>query len=120
MEHELSLNEIQKEWHGTIKTYLIGFFGSLLLTGISFFLVIERVFSHQHLIYALVTLALIQGIVQLRFFLHLGEEAKPRWETLVCGFMVVVLLIIALGSLWIMHDLDVRVMSDMNMEMPSQ
>jgi cytochrome o ubiquinol oxidase operon protein cyoD len=53
--------------------------------------------------------------VQLRFFLHLGQEAKPRWETMIFYFMVLVLLIIALGSLWIMHDLEERVMSNMEM-----
>ena len=31
----------------------------------------------------IVALALLQAIVQLLFFLHVGQEAKPRWETLV-------------------------------------
>jgi cytochrome o ubiquinol oxidase operon protein cyoD len=57
--------------------------------------------------------ALIQAIVQLRYFLHLGQEAKPRYESLVFYFMAVVLIIITIGSLWIMSDLNARVMSDM-------
>jgi cytochrome o ubiquinol oxidase subunit IV len=114
MEHDLTLKEIQKEYHGTLKAYLIGFIGSIVLTCISFLLVITRAFSDQNLIYAVVSLALVQAIGQLLFFLHLGQEAKPRWETVVFCFMVVVLLIIAIGSLWIMSDLNTRVMSGMN------
>jgi cytochrome o ubiquinol oxidase operon protein cyoD len=112
-EHELSLKEIKKEWHGSLRGYLIGFFVSILLTGISFFLVIEKVVTGPALVYIIVSLALLQAIVQLLFFLHVGQEAKPRWETIVFFFMVMVLLIIVLGSLWIMHDLNDRVMSNM-------
>lgn len=69
----------------------------------------------QPLIYTVIALALVQAIVQLLFFLHVGQEAKPRWETVVFYFMVVILFIIAAGSLWIMNDLNDRVMT---MEMP--
>lgn len=116
MHHDLTLKEIKKEWHGTLKAYLIGFIICLLLSITSFFLVLSRLFSDQNLAYAIVALAIIQAIIQLLFFLHLGQEAKPRWETIVFFFMMVVLVIIAVGSLWIMHDLNERVMSDMNKE----
>lgn len=112
---ELSLSEIQKEYHGTWKAYYIGFIASLFLTALSFSLAITGLFSGHVLIYTLIFLALVQAVVQLRFFLHLGQEPKPRWETMIFYFMVLVLLIIALGSLWIMHDLNDRVMSQMEM-----
>lgn len=117
MTHELSLQEIKKEWHGTYTSYIIGFLGSLILTFASFSLVISKVVTGHLLIYSLVALALVQAIVQLLFFLHVGQEAKPKWETLVFYFMLLVLFIIAAGSLWIMFDLKERVMSDMNKEM---
>lgn len=108
-----NLKEIKKEWHGTWQSYLIGFIASLLLTGASFLIVANNLLSSALLPYILISLALIQAIVQLLFFLHLGKEAKPRWETLIFYFMVLVLLIIAIGSLWIMHDLNERVMRNM-------
>jgi cytochrome o ubiquinol oxidase subunit IV len=114
--HDLSLNEIKKEWHGTLKSYLWGFTLSILLTAASFFVVWAKTLSGPGLIYTLISLALLQAIIQLLFFLHVGQEAKPRWETLVFYFMILVLLIIALGSLWIMHDLNDRLMSNMTME----
>lgn len=117
MSEELSLKEIQKEWHGTLSSYVIGLIASLVLTVISFSLVAFRLYSEQTLVYTIVGFALVQALFQLRFFLHVGQEAKPRWETLVFYFMVLILLIIAIGSLWIMFDLNNRVMTDMTKEM---
>lgn len=110
MHDELSLKQIQKEWHGTLKSYLIGFTSSLLLTAASFATVLSGLLAGQQLIYALVALALTQAVIQLIFFLHVGQEAKPRWETLVFYFMLLILMIVAGGSLWIMFDLNDRMM----------
>jgi len=115
MTHELNLNEIKKEWHGTLKAYSYGFLGCLILTIISFSLVITRPFSETILIYTIIALAIMQAIVQLLFFLHIGqEESKPRWESIVFCFTLLILIIIVIGSLWIMHDLNHRMMPDMN------
>lgn len=116
MSHELSLQEIKKEWHGTLTSYTVGFFSSLILTVISFILVAGKFLTGKPLIHTIVALALVQGALQLRFFLHVGQEAKPKWETLVFVFMLLILFIIVIGSLWIMSDLNERVMSDMARE----
>lgn len=116
---ELSLKEIQKEWHGSLKSYVVGFLASLLLTGISFYIVFANLFSGHTLFYAVIGLAVAQAIIQLIFFLHVGQEAKPRWETISLCFTIMVLLIVVIGSLWIMFDLENRVMPDMAKEMSS-
>jgi cytochrome o ubiquinol oxidase operon protein cyoD len=113
MSEDLSLSEMQKEWHGSFKAYVIGFTASLFLTGVSFFLVMHHVIAGPLLVYAIVGLAIIQATVQLLFFLHVGQEPKPKWELGVFFFMLLVLLIIAIGSLWIMYDLNDRVMTNM-------
>lgn len=110
MSEDRSLREIQKDWPQTFKLYVIGFIGSLVLTGISFSLTAAKIFSRDLLIAVLVLLALVQAAVQLVFFMHMGKEAKPRWMTLVFNFMVLVIVIVVLGSLWIMSDLNHRVM----------
>ncbi len=115
MTAEPSLKEIQKEWHGSLKAYLIGFFSCLLLTATSFYLVYAQLLSPHLLFYTLIGLALVQAMIQLLFFLHVGQEAKPRWETISFCCMTICLLIIVIGSLWVMNDLKKRVMpSDMN------
>ncbi len=115
-ETEHTLDEIKKEWHGSLKGYLIGFITCLVLTGFSFLLVISKVVTGPVLVYTILGLALIQAIIQLLFFLHVGQEAKPKWETWVFYSMIGVLLIIVIGSLWIMYDLNDRVMKGMTME----
>jgi cytochrome o ubiquinol oxidase operon protein cyoD len=114
MNIDLSLQEIKKEWHGSLKSYAIGFIVSLLLTSASFLLVVFKALSGKSLVYTLIALALGQAICQLLYFLHLGQEDKPRWESVVFYFMLLILLIIVAGSLWIMDDLNDRVMTDMS------
>jgi cytochrome o ubiquinol oxidase subunit IV len=113
MSSDLSLKEIKKEYHGTYRSYAIGFIVSILLTAASFSIVAAKILSGKALIYTIIGLALIQAIFQLLFFLHLGQEAKPRWETVVFYFMILVLLIVAIGTLWIIYDLNNRVMPGM-------
>ncbi len=110
MSDELSLNQIKKEWHGSLKSYLMGFALSFLLTSASFLLVITQPILGQNLILSIMGLALIQAICQLLLFLHLGQEASPRWETGVFYFMLIILLITVVGTLWIMFDLNARMM----------
>ncbi len=117
MTTEPSLKDIQKEWHGTLKSYIIGFLASLLLTATSFYLVAFRELSPHVLIYTIIGLAAIQAIVQSIFFLHVGQEAKPRWETITFCFTLMVVLIIIIGSLWVMNDLNERMMPGMDKEL---
>lgn len=111
MSEEVTLEETQRKWHGTLQTYLIGFFSSLILTFISFALVATRVLTNEALITTIVLLALVQAIVQIRYFLHLRKEDEPRWKSYIFIIMLTVLSIIALGTLWIMFDLYERVMN---------
>ena len=110
---ELSLKEMKKQWHGSIKSYAIGFIASLILTSASFLLVMTKTLTGTTLINTIVALALLQAGFQLIFFLHVGQESKPRWETMTFFLMFVILLVIAIGSLWIMNDLNERMMMDM-------
>lgn len=115
MSEDLSLKEMQKTWHGSKKSYAVGFVSSLLLTGASFAIVGLRLLPASIAMYAISAFALLQAIIQLLFFLHLGQEDKPQWETLIFYFMVLILLIIVVGSLWIMYDLNARMMPHMDM-----
>jgi cytochrome o ubiquinol oxidase operon protein cyoD len=89
---------------------MTGFVGCLILTSCSFLLVGKGLLTGWPLRGALAFLALVQAAVQFLFFLHLGREFKPRWNLLVFSFMALVLLILVFGSLWIMYNLDTRMM----------
>lgn len=97
--------------HGTIKSYLIGITTCILLTLLSFFIVMKEILSGTALRIVLVLLGLIQTWVQLVLFLHLGKESKSaRDNLLIFLFMLLILVTIVGGSLWILFSLDYRVM----------
>ena len=73
-------------------------------------IVVYQVFSVWTAVLVISTLAFIQLIVQLVFFLHLGAESHPRWKLLTLLSTVFLLVIIVGGSIWIMFDLDSRMM----------
>lgn len=93
---------------GTLRTYITGFVASIALTVTAYLLVSHHSLSRRALIAAVTGLALVQFLVQMLFFLHLGRETKPRWKLLVALFMAMVVLILVFGSLWIMTNLNYR------------
>ena len=94
----------------TIRNYIIGYILSLVLTALSFGLVWEHIASHHSFIShnALfnwtISLALVQLVVQLYFFLHIGRDSRPR-DIVALVFAVSVVVLIIGGSLWIMSSL---------------
>ncbi|HZG82110.1 cytochrome o ubiquinol oxidase subunit IV [Brevibacillus panacihumi] len=90
------------ESHGSLKSYVIGFILSIVLTIIPLVLVMNPLFSKAGTIIAIMIMAVLQFVIQLFFFMHIREGEKPRWnvQTLVLG-LVIVLTIVA-GSIWIM------------------
>jgi len=97
-------------------TYFIGYMLSIVLTLAAFFIVINETFHGWALVFTLTALALTQLWIQLQFFIHLGNESKPRWNLVVFLFMVLVVLIVVGGSLWIMHNLNYHMMSPHDMD----
>lgn len=92
--------------HGTVQSYTVGFITSLILTFAAYLMVVNHLFSGWGLLLAIAGLAIAQLLVQLLFFLHLGQESRPRWNLQVFAFMLIVLFIVVGGSLWIMKNLD--------------
>ncbi len=104
-----------------LKSYQIGFVLSIILTLCAYYLVVKHidsghlVLSHQFLTFALMGLAMIQFVIQLVFFLHLGSESGPRWNLVVFISTISVILVLVIGSIWIMSHLNYNMTpSDMN------
>lgn len=92
------------------KSYAAGYVFSILLTLIAYFFTVDGMFSSNNLIFAIVCLALIQVFIQLVFFLHINVEKRPRWNLLIFFSTVSVILIVVIGSLWIMSHLNYNMM----------
>lgn len=108
MEPQTIQDDLQKT--GNLKSYVTGLLISVALTLVSYFLVTEHLIKGFTLDIALAILSLIQVGFQLCFFLHLGEEKHPKWNLISFLFMVLVIGILVIGSLWIMYNLNYRMM----------
>jgi cytochrome o ubiquinol oxidase operon protein cyoD len=91
---------------GTVKSYTMGFGLSLILTVAAYLLASHNLAHGWALLLTLGALAISQLLVQLLFFLHLGHEAKPRWNLTAFLFATMVVVIVVFGSLWIMKNLS--------------
>ncbi len=100
--------------HVNLKSYVWGFVLSLVLTLAAYFSVSCKILPYTPLLCTILALAIIQTTVQLILFLHLGEEKKPYWHLLTFLFMLSILIIIVLGSLWIMAYLNYNTMPGMH------
>lgn len=101
---------------GSKRAYIAGFALSVALTLIAFALVKTHV-DHQHgypsdnfMMVSLLALAVLQLFVQMVFFLHIRRGSKPRWNAWAFAFAAVVVAILVIGSLWIMSNLNYRMM----------
>ena len=104
--------------------YVVGFTASLLLT-LGAYIVATNTssLSMNLLAFILLTLGVMQMLLQLRFFLHVGSESGPKWQSMSFVFTIIMLLIVVVGSLWVMINLNYRMgMSgnDMNRYMLEQ
>lgn len=100
----------QEKMNGSLSFYVIGFILCIFLTFSAYFIVDKHLLPRLATIFSLFGLGLLQAVVQLLFFLHLGKEPKPRWHQWAFFSMLGVLLILCLGSIWIMYNLDYRLM----------
>ncbi|HLZ14669.1 MAG TPA: cytochrome o ubiquinol oxidase subunit IV [Candidatus Saccharimonadales bacterium] len=91
--------------HGTVASYVIGFVLSLIFTLVPYYLLVHKTFGKNALIVTILVFAVLQMAVQMLFFLHLGREKKPRFNLAFLGSTVSIILLIIVGSLWIMSHL---------------
>lgn len=103
------------ESHASVKSYLIGFVLSIILTAIPFGLVMDQThgFSADTILAAILTLAVVQVFVHVVYFLHMDRSAEQRWNVLAFGFTVMILVAVVSGSVWIMHNATSNMAHDM-------
>ena len=89
-----------------LTTYIIGFVLSVILTLLSYFVVVNHMMNGTTLLIFILSLAIIQLFVQLIFFLHLSQKPEQRLNIVALLSAVSVILLIVIGSLWIMNHLN--------------
>ncbi len=96
--------------HITTKGYITGFILALLLTVVSFGLVMTDVVSRHVAVAGLFLAAVAQMLVHLHYFLHLDRSSAQRWNVIALAFTAVLLFIFVAGTMWVMYTLNSRMM----------
>lgn len=96
--------------HGSLQTYLTGLLLSLVLTFASFGAVMLRLIPHDYLLMFIVVFCVLQLVVQLIFFLHIGTSRDQRANTAIFICTALLIAIIVAGSLWVMHNANANMM----------
>jgi cytochrome o ubiquinol oxidase operon protein cyoD len=94
--------------HGSVKSYMIGFVLSVILTVIP--MVMSGTASHSLILGTVVASAVIQIVVHLVYFLHMNTSSEGRWNLIAFLFTAVIIFIVVVGSLWIMYNLNLNMM----------
>lgn len=102
--------DLRHGWTVSFKPVFLGFTLSLILTVAAYRIVTHYHLSNHVLILTVFGICLVQALLQLIFFLHLGLEEKPRWNSITFLFMVLVIIVVVGGSLWIMENLSYNLM----------
>lgn len=97
-------------WNTSFKPLIIGFVLSVIFTCALFFIGQGCLIKGVSLLVWTLGLSCIAACIQLFFFLHLGLENKPHWNLITFLFTLLILVVIVLGSLWIMYNLNYNMM----------
>ncbi len=93
------------------RAYIVGFILSLLTTIAAYFFVVSHMWPVQVTIYLVMAIAVLQLVVQMVFFLHIGNGS--RWKLVTFIFTLLVVGILVIGTIWVMNHLNYNMM-DMN------
>ncbi|QRM57659.1 cytochrome o ubiquinol oxidase subunit IV [Sinorhizobium sp. BG8] len=97
--------------HGSLKTYMIGFVLSVILTAIPFWLVMGEVFDSKIVTAVLImAFAAVQIVVHMVCFLHMNPRSEGGWTVMALIFTLIIVAIMLAGSFWVMHHLNVNMM----------
>jgi cytochrome o ubiquinol oxidase operon protein cyoD len=108
----MSHNEIDHDVsHGSVKTYLIGFVLSVILSAIPFYVVISGDFSKATTLWSIVILAVVQIWVHLKYFLHLNFITESgRANSFSFLFSALIIIMVVGLSVWIIYASNAMMM----------
>ena len=96
--------------HGGVKSYLIGFVMAVVLTVIPFAIVMNHTFSRGVTVAIISIMAAVQMLVHIVYFLHMDRSPEQRSNVQVGLFSVLIICIVVIGSLWVMHNMNINMM----------
>jgi len=104
--------------HGSTKSYVTGFILSVVLTLASFGVVMSGKVPHDLMMPGIVVFGVAQLVVQLVYFLHMGTSPSQRGNLAIMLFTLLILAIVVVGSLWVLHNMNVNMMHPTSQMVP--
>lgn len=89
-------------------SYIVGFVLSIFATLLAYLFVVNHLWPKEVLIYFVLAIAVVQLVIQSVFFLHIGRGSRLKLVTYV--FAILVVLVVVVGSIWIMDNLNYNMM----------
>ena len=97
--------------HGSLRDYLTGFFLSVVLTAIPFWLVMTGAMADKNAAaLTVMAFAAVQIVVHMIYFLHMNSRSEGGWTMMALIFTIVLVVIVLSGSLWVMYHLNTNMM----------
>ena len=97
--------------HGSVKSYMVGFVLSIILTAIPFGLVMYPSLPKNLTVLIVVAMAVIQVVVHLVYFLHMDRSKEQRSNVSTFLFTTMVIALLVGLSLWIMFNIHIEMMA---------
>ena len=97
--------------HGSVKSYMVGFVLSIILTAIPFGLVMFPTLPKNLTVLIVVAMAVIQVVVHLVYFLHMDRSKEQRSNVSTFLFTVLVIALLVGLSTWIMFSIHFEMMA---------
>lgn len=93
-----------------LKDYFTGFLLAIVLTAMPFWVVADKDGSKKSAMVLIAACAVLQMAVHLRFFMHYITKRVPIEATIALALAVMMGSIIIGGAIWVMYDLNYRMM----------
>jgi cytochrome o ubiquinol oxidase subunit IV len=98
-------------YHATVEGYLVGFFLSVVLTAIPFWLVMGQVIPSPKVTgFVILAFAAVQMVVHMIYFLHMNAKVEGGWSMLALTFTAALVIIMLAGSIWVMYHMNTNMM----------
>jgi cytochrome o ubiquinol oxidase operon protein cyoD len=98
------------EAHFRPRDYATGFLLSVILTAVAFWLVMSGALTPQMTGLLVTLFAIAQIVVHTVCFLHVNTRSEGGWTLMALVFTGIIVVIVILGSLWIMFHLHGNMM----------
>ena len=99
-----------EEYKRELRAYVIGLIAAFVLTVLPFAIVAWAGWSTAAMLWIIGLFALVQTVVHFRYFLHIDLTRQKREDLHLILFSALLLIIMSAGTIWIMGNLQMRMM----------